>query len=122
MQGRAWVLGSMLELQNTGKIRLYSEMSSTIMFCICCFPRKGEDGCTFSETFGKGFFLRLTCVPSAPTELRSALRHTLRAEQAGLFLGTELRNFILLGCPVHFKNVSVFLALILLKFFWGSIQ
>jgi len=42
------MLGSMLAEQNTKKIRLYSEMSSTVMFCICCFSHKGENGWTFS--------------------------------------------------------------------------
>lgn len=42
------MFGSMLAKQNTKKIRLYSEMSSAIMLCICCFTHKGENGWTFS--------------------------------------------------------------------------
>lgn len=42
------MLGSMLAEQNSKKIRLYSEMFSTIMFYICYFTHKGEDRWTFS--------------------------------------------------------------------------
>lgn len=43
------MLGSMLAEQNSKKIRLYSEMVSTLMFYICYFfTHKGEDGWTFS--------------------------------------------------------------------------
>lgn len=108
MQGRAWVLGSMLELQNTRKIRLYSEMSSAIMFCICCFPHKGENGCTFSSTFLEGFFFCLTCVPSAPMELQSALRHALcRINCAFLKRIIEEFSFAWLSCS-FLRHFSIF--------------
>lgn len=76
------MFGSMLAKQNTKKIRLYSEISSVIMFCICCFTHKGENEWTFSKTYSRFFLFALYAICTDLRKISSETHVSCRISRA----------------------------------------
>jgi len=80
------MFGSMLAKQNTKKIRLYSEMSSAIMLCICCFTHKGENEWTFSKTYSRFFWFAMYAICTDVTKISSETHVSCRISCAFLII------------------------------------